>query len=130
MGYESPLERAYLETLGRIADALEGIRFNLATNLASLSAENRQLQSSNNALADTLRRVNAHPEDHEKEVSALAHSSFILPVTNFPLVESGLSATGGTKTPTPRQVLNDTENGVVDQNGYEAQHINSPDANS
>ena len=114
MGYESPLERAYLETLGRIADALEGIRFNLATNLASLSAENRQLQSSNNALADTLRRVNAHPEEQEKYVgpsgglAELAHSSFILPVA----------------APTPRQVLNDTEN------GYETQHIDNPDANS
>ena len=110
MGYESPLERAYLETLGRIADALEGIRFNLATNLASLSAENRQLQSSNNALADTLRRLIAHPEEHEKYVGPseeLAHSSFILPVA-----------------PTPRQVLNDTEN------GYETQHIDNPDANS
>ena len=113
MGYESPLERAYLETLGRIADALEGIRFNLATNLASLSAENRQLQSSNNALADTLRRVTAHPEEHEKYVgpsgglAELAHSSFILPVA-----------------PTPRQVLNDTEN------GYETQHIDNPDAHS
>jgi hypothetical protein len=115
--YATSVERAQLEVLGRIADAVEGIRFNLATNIASLSAENRQLQSSNNALADTLRRLNAHPEEHEKEVPALAHSSFILPVVS----------------PTPRQVLNDTENGVADQsqqNGYEAQHINSPDANS
>lgn len=84
-------EKVYSDLLNRIADALEGIRFNLASNLSAITQENNALRSSNRALNDTIQRIQdprvPAPEFHPRTALGL-----------FP--------------PTARQVLSETENGV------------------
>ncbi len=106
MAYETPVERATLELLGRIADALEGIRYAISTSQAFLAQENLSLRSSNSALSDTLRRVQGPTQP------------VIPPASIFDVEAASGKNESLVPNPTPRQVLNETENAVEEPKDY------------